>query len=199
MRHGQFRHNTPVRPVWRPYWADTATESGPIARQGCHKRGVSVVETPAIVLWEPWSPMIAESRRLIWAFSKQTQRFCDLTWYAMRTRWGREERKRRERRKKCWARPLLVDVRRSQLGHFNRLMLQLTHEDPASFHNFLRIPPDMFDELLCRLAPKITKQDTNYIKAIDPGINIADTLCHLASGDTYASMTSESHPIPYLS
>ena len=67
-------------------------------------------------------------------------------------------------------------------------MSELRHEDPASFQNFLRVSPEMFDELLTRLSPRITKQDTNYRKAIDPGMKLAATLRHLASGDTYASM-----------
>ncbi|KAH3771872.1 hypothetical protein DPMN_173201 [Dreissena polymorpha] len=33
-----------------------------------------------------------------------------------------------------------------QFGHFNRLMPELRQEDPASFQNFLRVPPEMFDE-----------------------------------------------------
>ncbi|XP_014671660.1 PREDICTED: putative nuclease HARBI1 [Priapulus caudatus] len=100
----------------------------------------------------------------------------------------RRRRRRRARQRRCWVRSFLGDVRSSQFGHFNRLMPELRHEDPASFHNFLRIPPDMFDELLTRLNPRITKQDTNYRKAIDPGLKLAATLRHLASGDTYASV-----------
>ena len=67
-------------------------------------------------------------------------------------------------------------------------MVQLRREDPASFQNFLRIQPEMFDELLARVGPRITKHDTNYRKALDPGTKLAATLRHLASGDTYASM-----------
>ncbi|KAH3814822.1 hypothetical protein DPMN_143335 [Dreissena polymorpha] len=46
----------------------------------------------------------------------------------------------------------------------------------------------MFYELLIRLRHRISKQDTNYRKAIDPGTKLAATLCHLANGDLYASM-----------
>jgi len=35
-------------------------------------------------------------------------------------------------------------------------------EDQASFFNFLRMPPEMFDELLARSAPRIQKQDTGF-------------------------------------
>ena len=82
-------------------------------------------------------------------------------------------RRRRARRRRCWVRPWLGDVRREQFGHFNRLMSELRHEDPASFQNFLGVSPEMFDELLTRLSPRITKQDTKYRKAIDPGTKLA--------------------------
>ncbi|XP_014679878.1 PREDICTED: uncharacterized protein LOC106819809, partial [Priapulus caudatus] len=46
----------------------------------------------------------------------------------------------------------------------------------------------MFDELLARLGPRCTKQDTMYRKAMEPGLRIAITMRHLATGDKYASM-----------
>lgn len=46
----------------------------------------------------------------------------------------------------------------------------------------------MFDELLARLVPLITKQDTNYRNAIEPGLKLAMTIRHLATGNRYASM-----------
>lgn len=67
-------------------------------------------------------------------------------------------------------------------------MPELRNEDTASFFNFLRMPPVMFDELLARLVPLITKQDTNYRNAIEPGLKLAMTIRHLATGDRYASM-----------
>lgn len=79
----------------------------------------------------------------------------------------RRRRARRARRRRCWVRPWLGDVRRDQFGHYNQLMVELRREDPASFQNFLRIQPQMFDELLARVGPRITKQDTNYRKALD--------------------------------
>ncbi|XP_052818053.1 putative nuclease HARBI1 [Mya arenaria] len=100
----------------------------------------------------------------------------------------RRRRRRRARLRRCWVRPWLGDVRREQFGHFNRLMPELRREDPASFQNFLRVQPEMFDELLTRLGQRITKQDTNYRKAINPGTKLAVTLCHLASRDMYSSM-----------
>lgn len=54
--------------------------------------------------------------------------------------------------------------------------------------NFLRMPPAMLDEIFARLGPLITKQVTNYRNAIEPGLKLAMTIRHLATGDRYASM-----------
>ena len=75
----------------------------------------------------------------------------------------RRRRARGARQRICWVRPWVGDVRRDQFGHYNQLMVELRREDPASFQNFLRIQPHMFDELLVWVGPRITKQDTNYM------------------------------------
>lgn len=67
-------------------------------------------------------------------------------------------------------------------------MTELRAEDLASFVNFLRVPPEMFDELLTRVGPRISKPDTSYRKALEPGMKLAVTLRHLTSGDTYSSV-----------
>ena len=86
-------------------------------------------------------------------------------------------------------RPWLHSERRLQFGHFYRLMEELRLEDGGSFRNFLRMEPAMFDELLHRIRPRIAKQDTWYRQAIDPGLKLALTLRHLATGDTYTSLS----------
>ncbi|KAK7094690.1 hypothetical protein V1264_006204 [Littorina saxatilis] len=68
-------------------------------------------------------------------------------------------------------------------------MVELRNEDHASFTNFLRMSPAMFDaELLARVGPRITKQYTFYRDPLEPGMELALTLRHLASGNKYASM-----------
>ena len=47
----------------------------------------------------------------------------------------------------------------------------------------------MFDELLTRVGPGITKQIIHYREALDPGLKLALTLRHLASGTKYHSMS----------
>ena len=46
----------------------------------------------------------------------------------------------------------------------------------------------MFNELLDRVGPRITKQYTCYRDPIEPGLKLALILRHLASGNTYSSM-----------
>ena len=68
-------------------------------------------------------------------------------------------------------------------------MVKLHNEDHASFTNFLRMPPDMYDELLCRVGPRITKTYMRYREPLEPaGLKLALTLHHLAHGNKYASM-----------
>jgi len=61
-------------------------------------------------------------------------------------------------------------------GHYDLLMYELRMEDQASFFNFLRMHPEMFDKLLARIAPRIQKQDTRYRKALEPGFKLAVTI-----------------------
>ena len=61
-------------------------------------------------------------------------------------------------------------------------MQEMRIGDSAAFQNFLRMPPEMFDEMLARIDPRIQKMDTNYRLAIDPGVKLAATLRDLATG-----------------
>ena len=61
-------------------------------------------------------------------------------------------------------------------------------EDTISFFNYLRMQPAMFDEILNRVGPRIQKKDTNLRKCLDPGLKLAITIRHLASGDKYPTL-----------
>ena len=52
----------------------------------------------------------------------------------------------------------------------------------------MRMPAGMFDELLQRLTPRITKKTTNWRSPLEPGLKVAITLRHLASGSRYHDM-----------
>ena len=96
-------------------------------------------------------------------------------------------------RKKCqrrirrfWQRNWLE--RRPLHGQYERLMAELRMEDIASFRSFVRMDPQMFQELCARLGPRIEGTDTWMRKALSPELKLAITLRHLATGDSYRSL-----------
>lgn len=77
-------------------------------------------------------------------------------------------RRRRRKRREVWVRPWIG--RRRQFGLYDQLMVELRIEDQRSFKNFLRMPPEMFDELLApRVGPRITKKHTCFREPMEPG------------------------------
>ncbi len=46
----------------------------------------------------------------------------------------------------------------------------------------------MFQEMVNRLTPLICKLDTNYSKALDPGLKVANALRCMATGDSSKSL-----------
>ena len=88
---------------------------------------------------------------------------------------------RRRRAKRFWVRPWLSADRRLQFGHYNQLMSELRLEDSTLFFNYMRMEPHMFNEILTRFSPRIQRRDTNFRKALEPGLKLAITIKHLAS------------------
>ncbi|XP_071487463.1 putative nuclease HARBI1 [Diadema antillarum] len=68
------------------------------------------------------------------------------------------------------------------------MMVELRNGDPRAFHHFMTMPPAMFNELVERLRPRLTKPSINFRPNLDPGLKVALTLRHLASGTTYRNM-----------
>ncbi|XP_071496099.1 putative nuclease HARBI1 [Diadema antillarum] len=67
-------------------------------------------------------------------------------------------------------------------------MVEMRNEDPRAIQHFMRMPPAMFDDVVQRLTPRLTEQDTNYRASLEPGLKVEITLRHLASGNTYRNM-----------
>lgn len=99
---------------------------------------------------------------------------------------GRRRRERRERR--FWITSWRTPERRDEQGHYLNLMVELREEDPRAFKNFTRFEPALFQELVDRIGPRIEKEDTNFRKALTPGLKLAITLRHLASGCSYKDL-----------
>ena len=98
----------------------------------------------------------------------------------------RRRRQRRRQARNVWVRNWIC--RRPQQSLYDRLMVELRNEDTRSFKNFMRMPPAMFDEIVQRLTPRITKETTNWRAPHDLGLKVALTLRHLASGAKYRDM-----------
>jgi hypothetical protein len=92
----------------------------------------------------------------------------------------RERRRRRQRQiKTVWVRPWIL--RRTMYGQYETLLQELHREDVRSFKNFLRIPPELFAEMVDRLRPIIEKKDTFWRKALEPGLRLAVCLRYMAT------------------
>jgi hypothetical protein len=94
--------------------------------------------------------------------------------------------KKDRKKRKFWVRPWIE--RRLQFGFYHHLMQELRVEDTNSFTNFLRMPPHIFDELLTMLYDNLLKQTTRMRQPLEPGLKLAMTLRHLATGATYTCM-----------
>ena len=58
----------------------------------------------------------------------------------------------------------------------------------TGFTNFLRMSMTDFEILLKIVAPKMSRKDTKYRKAISPSIRLAITPRYLANGDSFTSL-----------
>ena len=99
---------------------------------------------------------------------------------------GVPRRRRQRRRRRWWIKPYLQ--RRPIFGQYENLMVELYREDREDYQNFLRIKPDLFQELVERLGPLVKKKDTFWRKALNPELRIALTLRYLATDDSYKSI-----------
>ena len=79
-------------------------------------------------------------------------------------------------------------ARRELFGQYDTLMAELERESRGDFASFLRMEPAMFHEILLRLTPRLTKMDSNWRKALEPGLKLAVTLRFLATGNSYHSL-----------
>ena len=93
---------------------------------------------------------------------------------------GKRKRKRK-RKRQSWVKEWVG--RRIDYGAFRTLLGQLKQTDLSSYRNYLRMDCTSFEELLNKVAPIITNQDTVMRDAIPPDERLSVTLRFLATGE----------------
>lgn len=91
---------------------------------------------------------------------------------------ARDRHKRKVR--SCTARAWLL--RRPLFGQYENLMMEMMREDRPAFKNFQRVDVELFQELLEKVTPRISKLSTNIKDPLEPGLRLAVTLRYLATG-----------------
>ncbi|KAG0715308.1 hypothetical protein GWK47_012243 [Chionoecetes opilio] len=82
------------------------------------------------------------------------------------------DRRRRRRLRGRGARSIGVRnwiSRRPEHGLYDCLMVEPRNEDPRAFQNFMRMPPDMFDEFCGETETSPSQEDTHWRAPLDPG------------------------------
>ena len=93
-----------------------------------------------------------------------------------------------QRPKRYWVRPWLSQAEHEEEGQYVRLMPMLELDYLMAYQNFIRMPPELFQELEQRLGPEIQRKRTWMRDPLSPGLKLAVALSHLASGDCYPSL-----------
>ena len=78
---------------------------------------------------------------------------------------------------------------RHEFGHYDQLLTELHEEDHRGYKSYLRITPDLFQEMMEKLTPRIKKQTTFMREPLEVGLKLAATLRFLATGNSYHSHT----------
>ena len=89
-------------------------------------------------------------------------------------------------RKSVWVRDWLL--KRKKYGMYEKLMKHLMDGDVRSFKNFVRMDPEMFQQMVADLTPRLQRKSTNFREPLSVGLRLAITLRYLATGDSYKSL-----------
>ncbi len=94
-------------------------------------------------------------------------------------------RKREENRKRFWVRP--INRKRKQEGEYYNLVREMQLSDHESFFKYFRMSPNLFEKLLCLVAPIIVKCEQKR-EPVSPAERLSVTLRYLATGDSHQTI-----------
>lgn len=97
-----------------------------------------------------------------------------------------QNQKNIRKKRKFWVRPMFTHEMRRLQGASDNLVIEMQTTDREKFFNYFRMTPELFEELLTLIGPRIEKQELCRIP-ISPRTRLQLTLRWLASGDSLAS------------
>lgn len=100
----------------------------------------------------------------------------------------RNAAQKKTKKRKIWVRSWLAAPRRELYGQYAQLLQELHREDPKGFKNFLRVPPELFHDMVQRVSKCLQKQRTWMREPLSPAHRLAITLRFLATGESYTSL-----------
>ncbi|XP_011858435.1 PREDICTED: uncharacterized protein LOC105555991, partial [Vollenhovia emeryi] len=137
-----------------------------------------------------------EERYLRWVFglNSRTPRYLKMDTNMRRRRLlllslsyiRRKKNKRNTSKRRFWVHPILQ--LKQQQGDWHNLVREMQLQNDETYFNYMRIPPTMFNYILSRIEPLITKQETNFRVPILAAARLSMTLRYLASGDGLQSI-----------
>lgn len=104
----------------------------------------------------------------------------------------RRRRRRRPANRVAWVKPWVEE--RPRFGLYENLLLDVEVTDLPVFKNFTRFEPDLFNEILVRITPRIQRTRNNYRlpgsrgAELNPGLMLAVTMRYLATGTSYSDL-----------
>ena len=88
--------------------------------------------------------------------------------------------------------------RRNKLGVYHTLLQELRIEAEDEYKKFLRVSPEVFDELLTLVKPEIEKGTTKLRDPIPSALKLTATIRYLSTGSNYADLIKNSFSSTFL-
>ena len=101
--------------------------------------------------------------------------------------------RRRRSQRRWWTRSMLLLVMKvdTVLVYKTNSLPNLGGRIGSHVVNFLQMPTKMLDAISHRVGSRIGKQDTFYRNPLEPGLKLAITLRHFASGANYRTCSMQ--------
>ena len=85
-------------------------------------------------------------------------------------------------------RPWQTRAEPEEEGHCSRPMPMHHLDDPMAYKNFIQMLPELCQELEQRIIAAFQRDRTLMRDPVSPGVKLAVTLRHLATGDSYTTL-----------